>query len=182
MSTKLLVPIILVGFIAAGCNKAQPVDNQNSSNSTSNPVNILHETYANTKYGYSFKFPSSYKVETFISTEGGQDLPNTTANSDSNPVVVSNEEGVSYMAISAFNITQPLSKDSIKDDFATEPENISKITIAGGPSFKVTFSEASNIPHDIYILQKSNNLALEIKIRRNDTISSQMLNSFQFTK
>lgn len=179
MVKKLLFLFFFVGLLAVGCNKVNPANNStNPTSPSSNPANTLQEVYVNTEYGYSFKYPTGYTLQS--SSEVGYPAPVTPNSAE---VSLGKEGSKSGIGINTYtDFASPLSEQYITKKYSEEPENISKVVISDIPAFKVTFSDSSTIPFDAYLFQKSEQTVFEIKVPKNDKLSQEILNSFQFTK
>ncbi len=164
MIKKILFFTFFLGLLGAGCNKTEPINNS-------------RETYTNTKYGYKVEYPSGYVVDTFKTTDAGEDLPTTPAQADSNPVTISKNGSKNWISINVYMGALPLTDENVGKGFATNP-TVTKIQVANLPGYKLTFPDT---PYELYFVQKFNGPRIGIKIPVNNSLSEDMLKSFSFT-
>lgn len=141
------------------------------------------KVYKNSKFHYSFKYPSDYN--TYKINDGDGPLVATISTEEDEHTDVASSVDKNFLFGVSYTGKNDLEINSIKSLFgATNSGDIdfSHITIAGEPGFKLNFKkEDKSIISDFYFVKSPTGHVLEITVLINNSIARQIFDSLQFT-
>lgn len=176
----IFLPILLISLAAVGCNKVKPIK-PTATGTVSPSVIALTQTYTNTKYRYSFKYPEGYKLES--SNETGFPAPATNSTGEIN-IIKDMTTNQIFSIDSTLNLYPSFSEQGIENYFGKNKNVvITPINILGNSGYKITSNgNDRSIISDFYFVQNKTGVTVMITIAQGNVVSQQIFNSFKFTQ
>ncbi len=184
-----LSPIVLAAALAFGGlgyylgNMHGQTAATNTNLSTYNPPVVsrttitTRKTLANTKFDFSFKYPSNNTVSGITGSDGQSADPAVAEVDNVFPkgVMTSPENAIFSVAVFNYEVTAA----SIKEHLGTSTSVITPITVAGKNGFKYVNPGDGET---LYFLTNASNTSLEITVKDNNADAKNMFDSFELTK
>jgi len=147
-----------------------------STSTTTTDTTASWKTLTNTKYGYSFKYPTG---ATLVGTTGQEATVTSTALAGAVKVFPQGVVATTGNEIFSVNLYDfDVSAASIQEHLGTTTSTITSVTVAGKSGFKYINTGDSST---LYFLTNTAGTALEISVKNSNTEATSMLGSLLIT-